>query len=310
MWRALTALACLCLSLASATAATTPTWFDWHASENGAHPVYHADGFTLTLGSRPSKGGGPPTPTLTIQSPGRKLLTLAGSQAYDDPAALVGVVRLDAASPSPQVLFMTYSGGAHCCTWLQVAIPTRGGWLRRDLSYDGDPEKEILGAPLSGVPTLVIPDGAFDYTFASHAGSWPALRLYVVRDGALVDVSDERRFSAFHGEQAAKSLAACRTSTERNGACAAYVAEMALAGDYKAAWTNMLAAYDPKGELWFPTGCRTTADPCPKTDQLPFRDFPHALDWFLWRYGYHPLAPDVVCTRSNCPVTPAGVFRP
>jgi hypothetical protein len=301
----LVALAMAVFAVSDASAAGR-TWFDWRTVPDAGARTYHADGVTLTLSTRHDKDKDEPIPTLTIHAPGVRDLTLTGAKSFEVPPALVGVVRLDPGARLPQVVFMSYSGGAHCCTSLQVAIATGGAWTSRELGYDGAPVKDVVAS--AGAPArlqLVVTDDAFDYAFASHGGGYPVLRVYSVRDGRLFDVTGEPQFRAFHRRQLAGALKKCRGPSERNGGCAAYVAEASLAGLHDVAWKRMLASYDRLSTLW-PSGCRI--DPgeagCPKDQQLTFKDFPSALEWFLWRYGYHPVAPSFACERVRCPVTP------
>jgi len=300
---ALLTLICSLGGLAHA-APGSPVWFDWKASRDGASHTYAAQGLTLTVSTTRSKGDDDPAALLTIAAPGAAPVTLTGVSGLDDPAALIGLAQLDPASPRPQVLFLTFSGGAHCCTTLRLATFIAGAWRTYALTYDGPPGKDALKTDAGpGPPVLAAGDENFDYAFASHAGSVLVARFYAVRAGRLYDVSAEPRFAAVYRAEAAQMLGYCRGDGERNGACVAYVAEASLAGDHAAAWRQVLARYDRTSTNW-PTGCRTDADEdhCPKADVITFKSFPRALTWFLWRYGYAPAAPTFACPAKDCPV--------
>ena len=287
---------------AAAQAATV--WFDWQASRDGVGHTYTAQGMTLRVTTTRVAGEGTAIPVLTLSAPGAAPVRLTGVSGFDDPAALIGVTRLDAASPGPQVLFQTFSGGAHCCTTLHLATFAGGAWRTFELTYDGPPGREVLNADAArGSPVLAIGDENFDYAFASHAGSFMVGRFYTVRHGQLYDISGERRFAATRRAAAAEALGDCRGDGERNGACAAYVAEASLAGKHDAAWRRMLTHYDRTSTNW-QDGCRTDADAdhCPKADVITFKSFPESLTWFLWRYGYAPAAPTFPCPAKDCPV--------
>jgi hypothetical protein len=293
--------------------AATPKaiWIDPYASGHLTGPV-KADGLTLTFSRHPGKKGGDgPTPILKIAAPGAAPLVIEGTPSLGVAPVLAGVVRMDPTSTEPQVLFMTYSGGAHCCTQLDVAVLKGGKWRKFLLGYDGEPEKEVLDSPAAGELNLVLDDDSFDYAFASHAGSFYPRRIYEVRNGVLSDVSGEARFRAFHHSQMQGILGYCRKGAERNGACAAYVAEADLAGEGRAAWAQMLNFYDHHSDTW-PMGCQTKAGEivCADGKTLKFKDFPHILAWFLWRNGYFPLAPSFPCSADNCSVRPASPTEP
>jgi hypothetical protein len=129
-----------------------------------------------------------------------------------------------------------------------------------------------------------------------------------VRGGVLYDVSGERRFLAIRRAAERETLDDCRQEPDletgsENGACAAYVAEAALAGDHAAAWARVQGLYKREKPI-LPDGCRVEAGPndCPKADVITFTTFPAALTWFLWRYGYFPVAPTFACGPKDCDV--------
>ena len=292
------------LGAAAHAAPSAPVWFDWKGSRDGVNHTYTAEGLTLTVTTAPGQDQAGPVPVLTVAAPGAAPVTLTGVSGFDDPTALIGLVRLDPASPHPQVLFQTFSFGAHCCTTLRLATFTDGGWRTFALTYDGPPDKAVVKTDAgTGPPVLAIGDENFDYAFASHAGSVLVARFYAVRAGQLHDVSAEPRFAAAWRATAADMLGYCRGDGERNGACAAYVAEASLGGEHAAAWRQMLTHYDRTSTNW-PTGCRIDADEdhCPKADVITFKSLPPALAWFLWRQGYAPAAPTFACPSKDCPV--------
>jgi hypothetical protein len=198
----------------------------------------------------------------------------------------------------------TFSGGAHCCTTLDLATLSGGRWRTYELTFDGGPAKEIVDTEGGAPPVLLVGDSNFDYAFASHAGSYLLERAYAVRGGRLFDVSGEARLAAQRRDAMSATLGGCSAkSGDRNGACAAYVAAASLLGQHAAAWRRMLTLYDREAVIW-PNGCRVAPGPggCPKDQVLDFKSFPAAINWFLWRYGYAPVAPNFECRSPNCPV--------
>ena len=291
-------------ALAVAAHAAAPVWINWSAGDDGKTHTYAAGGYKLTLTLKPATKAEPSVPVLTIAAPGLRSLTLPGvGGPLGNGVALVGVVQLDPKAARPAVLLQTFSGGAHCCTTLDLAIPASAGWRTYELTFDGDTSQEIVDSGYGAPPVLLIGDSAFDYAFASHAGSYLLKRAYAVQGGRLVDVSGEARLAGLRRDAMNATLGRCQAkSADRNGECAAYVAAASLIGQHDAAWKRMLALYDVTGDVW-PNGCRVDDHAgCPKRDVLAFKSFPAALAWFLWRYGYAPPAPSFACPAVNCPV--------
>jgi hypothetical protein len=306
----------LCLgALGGAAHAATTDWIDWKAARDGAQHTYTLDGFTLRVSG---KAGATPndsaTPVLTISAPGAAPVTLTGVEGYGDATALIGIVRLDSAAAKPQVLFLTFSDGAHCCTTLNLATLTGRRWRTFQLTYDGAPDKGAVFTRAGGAPVLAIGDENFDYAFASHAGSYLVARYYGVRGGQLFDVSGEARFTAVRKKAEAETLGYCRQEEgTENGACAAYVAEASLAGDHATAWRKVQGLYKRGGDSQnLPEGCTidVAQGDCPKADVLTFTSFPTALTWFLWRFGYAPVAPTFPCGPTGCHVPMPKTPRP
>lgn len=101
--------------------------------------------------------------------------------------------------------------------------------------------------------------------------------MFAVKHGRVVDESrDPALRSVFAADMARLEPRCLSKETDRNGACAAYVADAARAGRFKAAWARMLAHYERGGAVWQPDKGRR------------FKDFPESLRAFLIRTGYWP----------------------
>lgn len=291
-------------ALAVAAHGAAPVWINWSAGEDGSPHTYAAGGYRLTLAAKADAKGDPPVPVLTIAAPGAPPLTLTGVGGFPgNGVAMVGVARLDPKAARPAVLMQTFSGGAHCCTTLKLALLSNGAWRAYELTFDGGPGEAIVDAKDGAPPLLLIGDGNFDYAFASHAGSYLPARAYAVRGGRLYDVSSERQMTDRWRVVMSSALGGCSATTpDRNGACAAYVAAASMLGQHAEAWKRMLTIYDRTGNVW-PNGCRVDLGAgCPKDQVLEFKSYTASLAWFLWRYGYSPPAPTFECLAPNCPV--------
>ena len=117
--------------------------------------------------------------------------------------ARFGVGKIDPQGQDGQVLFLSYSGGAHCCT--QVVLLERGenGWRKKDLgTWDGDAlsafPTDIDG---DGVLDLVFYDQRFAYAFAPYADSLMPPRVFNLVGGRTSEVSGDPRFQKlFEGQ--------------------------------------------------------------------------------------------------------------
>jgi hypothetical protein len=295
-------IACVALLAAGSAWAKPVTWIDWTARKDGGR-VYHADGLRLSFAARADPNGDPPAPVLTVTGRGLPALRLVGAQAYDDAAASAIVARFDPESKAPVVIFVSYSGGAHCCYVFIVAKPQGDHWRTWRTNCDCDLQRAMVRVLAAGQPpALILPDEGFDGAFAAHSGSVSPPRIYQFRRGALFDVSGDPAFRAVYRRSMGEALGACRRGSEPNGGCAALVAEGSLAGQAKLAWKEALAHYDRSSQT-YPSGCRVRAAPgvCDGGAWIVFDSFPKSLGWFLWRQGYAPAAPPFPCASDFCP---------
>jgi hypothetical protein len=185
------------------------------------------------------------------------------------------------------VLLETYSGGAHCCTVVQAAVPDGASYRIVDLgSYDGE---RLARLPTDwdgdGALDFFVTDDAFLYAFSSYAGSLPPPRILNVVGGKAVDVSARPVFRPIFEEAMARAEARCATG--ENGHCAAYAASAARIGAFDAAWAKMLKAHDRKSRDW-PTACKVAEadDGCPDGQEIAYKTYPEALRAFLAEHDY------------------------
>lgn len=205
---------------------------------------------------------------------------------------VVSLVRLDAASPIPQVMVSVYSGGAHCCEITSiVGRRADGTWQATPpVTEDDGNQPEIVAPGQGAAPVLVTHDGRFNYTFASHAGSYLPLVLLGYADGALHDVTrDPANRSVLKADldhQRSNWIAGGRS--EPNGFLAYAVATAANLGDPAPAWRAMLAGQDRSPGAVTPTPCEMLGQAqhtC--TDaQKKGVPFPQGLSLLLVHAGY------------------------
>lgn len=235
------------------------------------------------------------TPKLDIRVQNVSVLSLTGEEGWQKwPSALAQVVEMDPSNPYPEVVFSTYSGGAHCCNIVQIALSSADGksWRKIDAgSFNGD----VFGArdvDRDGRFEMVTRDNRFYYMFSSYAGSVAPTQIKALQNGKMVDVTREPRFRPFllreHAE-IRKWMGDITKAPEKNGFLAGYVAQSALVGDGAQAWKFMLKYYDRTAIAGL-EDCVAGYDDqgkC-KAAEIKYKDFPHALAGFLRRTGYLP----------------------
>jgi hypothetical protein len=231
-----------------------------------------------------------------VSAPGKAPITL---MSVPGTAYRIAIGRLGTAGAA--VMLDSYTGGAHCCHAFTIAVPQGGGFEAIPVTWQppggGDVQTTFdygdipFPTDLSGDGTadLVLRDDRFLYAFASYAGSMAPPVVLSVRDGGTADVSADPAFAPLFRDAMRRARARCtaKGAFERNGACAAYVADAARLGRFDVAWTVMLDAYDRDST----TGLDTcTADyvngDCPAGHEKRFANFPQALRAFLERTGY------------------------
>jgi len=227
--------------------------------------------------------------TLTVAMPGHAPLAVHGVFTNIE-GVRVAVGRWG--DGRPFVLFQSFTGGAHCCSDVQLVLPERrrlraihvgtwdGGFLELPTDVDGD-----------GAPDFVVRDNRFLYAFASYAGSHAPPQIWNIVGGRSVDVSAGPRYRPLFVAAMNEERADCMEGgAEANSPCAAYVAAAARVGQFDRAWREMLPAYERAPQFGLPTGCRIEArfGACPQEHRIEYPDFPAALRPFLLATGYLP----------------------
>jgi hypothetical protein len=267
------------------------THTDWSFARQGGSTRYRAGSVEIVMeGAREAQSPDLIQPRLTVEYPGYPPVTLIGADTPPSQEHRFAVGRWDAKRLF--VLFQSFSGGAHCCTQVQLVLPDMdhlqvidfGEW---DGGYSDRIPSDLDG---DGAIDFVFYDNAFLYAFASYAESGaPPLVMNVV-DGDAVDVSDRPGFRYLFEDALREHRQYCLRprAMSPNGACAAYVAAAARVGRFDQAWGEMLRAYDPRSRWDLPTDCASALvdRQCPENSVLRFRDYPDALRHFLAAQGY------------------------
>ena len=226
----------------------------------------------------------------------------------------VKLVRLQPADPYPDVVFDSYTGGAHCCTVETAVIQDGSGfWRLADLGrYDGG--GVWFENADDGGAMILHGDNAFLYQFSSYAESHQPLVIEKLVGGRLTNVSADpssrrRMMQDLKGLEFEAKLDP--NLWHSNAFLAAWVAEKIRVGEGAEAWTSMLRLYSPNsafGVLKCPGG--KPPETC-RPDQQITLPFPAGLMAVLQQRGYFAPpqegsnAPSVQAKVSTGPAKPA-----
>jgi hypothetical protein len=231
----------------------------------------------------------------------------------DTDFAELAAVPLDPVSPRPSLVFLSFWGGAHCCTVTKIATqdPRTGRWLIADgetLDSGGYAFEDLDG---DGNFELLSSDNSFLYAFGGYASSNPPTQIHWLRGGRLEDVTRHANFAAYLRQRLASMEYAASLDPEQwhdNNFLGGWVAQSILVGRGEASWARMLQLYDRNAE-WTYEECAVALPmaKCPDTSKRK-TDFPTALRRHLNETGYPTpwLAPSAMAP----PITPqAGPAR-
>jgi uncharacterized protein YecT (DUF1311 family) len=271
--------------VATSTPIALNTMTSWSATSDG-QKTYSVDGMALTLSSRTGSDG-TISPVLDIKAADGSTFEEAGAATASAAAASFGVGKLDPVGPGNQILFTSYSGGAHCCTVISVLEDIGGAWKAIDIgSFEGEPDTFPKDLDGGGAGDVVETDDRFAYAFASFADSYMPPRVFTIVRGQLVEASAAPRFAKIYRADMRRAEPACLE--HNNGACAAFVADASRLGLHDWAWQIMLTSYNPSSDWVLPTKCAVPLvnNACPPGQEQKFDNYPDALDWFLTDAGY------------------------
>lgn len=246
---------------------------------------------TVTL-----KRGGPPDgllhmqPVVTLSVDGEEVIQSEGSESFpDNPVFTVQIVEMDPSNPYAEVVFSTYTGGAHCCSDTRVLTSSTDGTSWKEIEvglFDGG-ELQARDLDGDGRYEFALRDNAFLYMFGCYACSTAPLQVLQLDEGEIDDVSEDPAFRDHHVDSLRRIIEWANEDADRNGFLAGYVAQKILLGEGTEAWKLMLKHYDRKSD-WGLDWCAVKRDEkgeCPrdKTEMLPY---PQSLERFLKEAGY------------------------
>lgn len=240
--------------------------------------------------------GGPPdgllfqSPVVTLSVEGKEVLRVEGSESFpDNPIFLVQIAEMDPGNPYAEVVFSTYTGGAHCCSDTRILTSARDGKSWREIQvgqFDGAPlgVRDLDG---DGRYEFAMRDNAFLYTYGCYACSTAPYHVLGLDGGKMVDISGDPAFRNRHVESLRHMIESADEGMDANGFLAGYVAQKIRLGEGAQAWKLMLKYYDRKSD-WGLESCKVKlndAGECP-TDKTITLSFPESLERFFKETGY------------------------
>ena len=231
-------------------------------------------------------------PVAVVRVNGIEVGRLVGAEkGGGSPAAVVQIAEMDPANPYPEVLLSSFTGGAHCCSQIQVLTSDRSGQTWREVKlgpFDGGPSpaQDPLG---NGQLMIVGVDNRFLYRFAPYAFSLAPARIWQLQGDAFVDVTHRPEFKPLHRRKLQRMAEWFQQKSpgSQNGFLAGYVANKALVGELYDGLDRMIQRYETSS-TWGLEECKGNTDDNGKClgRQIKYSSFPEALRAFLVDTGY------------------------
>jgi hypothetical protein len=181
---AITTAALACLIAAPAALATTETASAGNVTAiftfQGKFPTYHGQQLEITRGG-----------TVFYNQPvtSRFCANLCAPYSAITGKSAVDVVDLEH-DGQPDVVLTLYSGGAHCCTIVQIFTfdPGTMTYVQTERNF-GDPEARIVDLRHNGRFEFLTGDDSFAYEFTDFAGSGLPIEILTFSNGHLSNVT-------------------------------------------------------------------------------------------------------------------------
>lgn len=168
----------------------------------------------------------------------------------------VAVIHFGLGKGRTAVVVDNQSGGSAGLTAVTVIEPVVGGYHAVPLEHDGSRELagEVKMIPdnvlKGGRPGFVLQAWGFNYSSECTACTRGTPLVLTVRDGRSVDISSDPAVRPLFAQDLPAHRRVCVSAEhDRNGDCAAFVADAARLGQAASAWRVMLAHYrhEPAG---------------------------------------------------------------
>ncbi|MGD9868584.1 MAG: hypothetical protein AB7U38_11355 [Hyphomicrobiales bacterium] len=230
------------------------------------------------------------TPVLTLTVAGKVAGRITGEETYYDfPAFAAQIVEMDPSNPYPEVLFSSYTGGAHCCSVTSILTSTQDGrgWRVVEAgTFDGSPIR-AEDADHDGRFEIAEWDNRFLYAFGCYACSNAPLKIERLADTRMVDVSRDPAFRERQRQHLKSMVQRATADMDVNSYLGGYVAQKILLGEGEEAIALMREHHDSSGGFDYES-CTVSLDRDGNCKgEMQKLDFPEALMRFLKENGYN-----------------------
>lgn len=202
---------------------------------------------------------------------------------------------MDPNNPHPEIVFSSYTGGAHCCSDTRIITSSKNGtkWQEIEVgSFDGAPlaARDVdsdgrFEVDSDGRFEMVVRDNRFLYAFGCYACSAAPLQILQLRGRSINNVSADKAFVEAHRTSLAGMIKSYSDGNpESNGFLAGYVGQKIRLGEGAEAFARK---YYDKTTDWGLESCSVALDAnsnCP--GEVLRLSFPDALKRFLDEAGY------------------------
>jgi hypothetical protein len=237
---------------------------------SGRYPDYHSETVAIREGGRVVYSG-------TVRAPDCGTRCAPGDPRRHGHSLQFAALSAGAA---PALILNLYSGGAHCCTIVQVFAPKHGAsprWSVSSRSF-GDAGYRLEDLNHDGAEEFLSADDRFAYAFTDYAASGLPLQIMAFANGRFTDVT--RAYPALITKDAATWMKAFRDQrrshyADTTGVVAAWAADEENLGR-AAAVRSFLNQQARAGHL-----------NSPLAPQVPAGErYVHLLERFLGKLGY------------------------
>ena len=230
-------------------------------------------------------------PVVSVSLDGVVVGIMENPAPMGDIYAVMQIEELDLSNPYPEVVFSSYTGGAHCCGVTKVLTSDPSGERWHEVligSLDGGP-KQATDPLQNGQFVIVTRDNRFHYKFDCYACGLAPTRIQKLEGRNIVDIGNQPEYRQIDREnlQWASSYLSTNERPISNGFLAGYVAMKSRVGEFDEGWKQMLVQYNRESGLGL-TECLAGYDQKGKCKEKEFvyESFPDALRAFLQRTGY------------------------
>jgi len=115
-------------------------------------------------------------PKVTLFENNIKVIEVEG-EPTSMPYSQIQIGEMDETNNSPEILFESYSGGAHCCTMALILTKQNNQWKPLKIgSFDGVPHG-LSDVNQDGIEEYITGDDQFLYNFSSYAESFTPVQI-------------------------------------------------------------------------------------------------------------------------------------